>query len=527
MLSGNSETRQIAARVHELLSDRQAWNRRAWSIGSALGLRELLEAVDARADGILSEEAVNYLANTLCAQTGPDPGIGPASQRALLQKSLRARPLRPHSLASRTTHHILADTEAGYLKRWADAAARPEPGISTERFARSVATHLLDAGFSSEFLSGWWGVYLSRKTAHITLPELLESAHRLVGQPEATFDALVAFDSLARDVGAPSVGWVTAKQAIEWLRERGHATAGLRLHGGVVLTISARDHWAAAEKTRQYIDQLSSRAAVGSSDALHVTERFWIDGASRAFSKARPRRGVDVHSLEREGVMFQSFTHDKTESAIELLGMLDGGPPGAAVASGWAAIEALLLGRGEGVPRVVAADRLAEIVACSFPRAELTTLGYRHAPSKPDVLASALQSASSNRERSTLVAKHLLAGGRLTLTSLVDSVAEERLRRILHHPFQALTEVRGYLQQAARRLYRQRNLVMHAGRLRSTALSACLRTTAPLVGAAVDRICHAVFTENTEALDLVARARRRLALLKDGPANQVTELLEP
>ena len=65
MLSGNSEIRQIAARVHELLSDRQAWNRRLWSVGSALALRELLEAAVARADGVLSEDTVNYLANTL------------------------------------------------------------------------------------------------------------------------------------------------------------------------------------------------------------------------------------------------------------------------------------------------------------------------------------------------------------------------------------------------------------------------------------------------------------------------------
>jgi hypothetical protein len=62
---------------------------------------------------------------------------------------------------------------------------------------------------------------------------------------------------------------------------------------------------------------------------------------------------------------------------MELVEPLDAQPPSAAVAGGWAAIEALLTGPGDRDQRMLAGDRMAALVACSFPRAELTTLPKR------------------------------------------------------------------------------------------------------------------------------------------------------
>jgi len=526
MLTVNNDQQvgRVGARIHEYLAGRQAWNRRLWGVGSALAIRELVEAIEESRNGTLSEEAVSYLANAASVELGPDAGAGDPAQRRLAQETLRKRPLRPNSLATSTLRAILGDIDQNYLIRWRDAAHEARIG-SVERTARSIAAHLLDAGFSSSFLVEWWGGRLAPHTAAITLADLFDQASTLVRQPETTFAALIAFDSLARALPRTASGWMSGRDVVTWLRTRGHDTNGLRVHGGLLYSIPARDSFAAAEVVRERVDQLLARAALGTNKPVHVVDRIWIEGCSAAFAVARPPRGVAVHSLEREGLVIERPSHEKTESAIELLGVMNSGPPGAAVASGWAAIESLLLGAGEGVERVAAADRMADVVSCSFPRAELTTLGYRHSENSADELAVAIRGATDNRDRARLVAKHLIAGHRLSLRSIADVAAEERLLSILKNPAKGVSDVRNHIQQAARRLYRQRNLVMHGG-VRSVALSSCLRTGAALVGACLDRIIHALFAEKVEPLDLAARAGRKLAVLQHRLPVEVTDLLE-
>jgi hypothetical protein len=101
-------------------------------------------------------------------------------------------------------------------------------------------------------------------------------------------------------------------------------------------------------------------------------------------------RGVDVLSLAREKTMYSTASHDLLDDALEMAAPLNAGPPAPAVSGAWSAIESLLsqaADTAEGMPgRVVAADRLAAIVTCSWPRAELTALSYRHSPATPDAL---------------------------------------------------------------------------------------------------------------------------------------------
>ena len=55
-----------------------------------------------------------------------------------------------------------------------------------------------------------------------------------------------------------------------------------------------------------------------------------------------------------------------------------------------------------------------------------------------------------------------------------------------------------HMEAALLRLYRRRNLVMHAGRIDAVASRAALRTTAQIVGAAFDRIAHAWVREQCD-----------------------------
>lgn len=73
------------------------------------------------------------------------------------------------------------------------------------------------------------------------------------------------------------------------------------------------------------------------------------------------------------------------DDALELAAPINEGPLGPAIAGAWTAIESLLSDpndpQDEGRSgKAVAADRLGAIIACSWPRAELSALSHRHRP---------------------------------------------------------------------------------------------------------------------------------------------------
>ena len=88
-----------------------------------------------------------------------------------------------------------------------------------------------------------------------------------------------------------------------------------------------------------------------------------------------------------------------------------------------------------------------------------------------------------------------------------------------------LSDVQEHVATAFRRLYRQRNLVLHWGKTDGVALRASLRTTAPLVGAGIDRIIHAHYVDALSPLQLVARAKMALATVGTTNGPRCIELL--
>lgn len=187
---------------------------------------------------------------------------------------------------------------------------------------------------------------------------------------------------------------------------------------------------------------------------------------------------------------------------------------GAAIIGGWSAIEGLLIRPGEG-QYYLAADRLAALVTCSLPRAELTPLAHQHMRIADDTLANQLEGAESNYARAKLAASHLSSGKRLALTDGSDIAARNRIIGILMDPSGELQRIRRYVTASLRRLYNQRNLIAHSGSFRSTALSATTRTAFSLVGAGLDRIVHAQLQADraTSPTALAARAEVELRMV--------------
>lgn len=254
--------------------------------------------------------------------------------------------------------------------------------------------------------------------------------------------------------------------------------------------------------------------AVGTKRELLFLGRLWIGGEPAPFPLPTKHRGVWVNAIEREDQLYNLHPSGRIDAAIELLSDLQTSSPNAAVAGGWAAIEALL---SESSDRGGAAERLAMLVACSFPRAELTALSYS-LPRVDSALETKLDGVTENRDRCAVIAEALTRNPQQTFETarLSDQAAVARMAKLLRNPQHVLAVIQEQSAVAFRRLYRQRNLVLHWGKTDAVALRANLRTAAPLVGAGIDRIIHAFYVDRLSPLELVARAKVALATVGFG-----------
>jgi hypothetical protein len=520
----NSFENHVAARILDFLDARTPWHRRLWNIGLNLTLQEVLEAVTAERAGVLRAAALAFLAESAQKQVARDPGAGTIAERQVLQNALRAK-LRPEGLDAYVIEQRQAAMAPAYLARWADALRQTATGAElpgAERAARAIVSHLLDRGFSSDYLHRWWAYRLKHEGPIRPLANLVDEAQDLSMKSKRTFEVLIPVTTaiqLPADAVAPD--WQTASDVSHWLRSNNHDVAGVRQDGGFLLSVEALDPEAAVAQVTEIVDQLIARMAVGTRRSLRLHGRLWIGGERRPYALDRKRRGVWVEALEREQQLYNINPSGAIDAALELLSHLQSSSPGAAVAGGWAAIEALL---SEPDDRAGAADRLAMLVACSFPRAELTTLSY--ALEKFDAgFASRVAGITENRVRCDHVAATLSGEPVNSEFGLSDRAAALRIQKLLRSPHAVLADVCQHAAMAFRRVYRQRNLVLHWGRTDAVALRACLRTAAPLVGAGLDRIIHAYYVDRLNPLQLVARARIALSTIGTTGGPSCTELL--
>jgi hypothetical protein len=196
----------------------------------------------------------------------------------------------------------------------------------------------------------------------------------------------------------------------------------------------------------------------------------------------------------------------------------------AAIAGGWAAIESLMACPGDK-ERVLAADRMAKITACSFPRAELTALSYK-LEEQGGAIADQLRACSTNRARAAILADLITGGVPPVFPGDSDAAAMARISALLGDPNRVLHDIEHHISAAFRRLYRHRNMVLHWGKTNSLGIKSCLRAVAPLVGAGLDRIAHAAFTEKLEPLELAARAEISLGTVGSPSGHSPLDLLE-
>jgi hypothetical protein len=197
MLTVNEYGKHVTTRLLDFFSSYASWQRRLWSVGVVLGLKEVIEASEAVQSAVLSQKAFEDLCHAIEISSGKDPAIGSPEQRQLLQLTLRHAP-RVGSADFHILREILEDIEESYLHRWSSSLADNGDSPSPERTARSIASHLLDSGFSSAYLHRWFTFRIQHDRRNYTLRDLVGETHALVKSPAHKFEILVPFVAAPR-----------------------------------------------------------------------------------------------------------------------------------------------------------------------------------------------------------------------------------------------------------------------------------------------------------------------------------------
>jgi hypothetical protein len=443
--------RQVVARMLEYVDRTSPWSRRLWSVSSVTELSEFLECSDAVAAQTLTSGSLRYLRGILPVHIMKDPGFGSQQSRAALKALLPKEDLvaRGHDW-----HLLQMATETArkeYLGNWAAVLSAGQP-VSIERCAWSVASFLLDEGISATYVHRWLFYHQKHNPAPTTLADLVAEVDGKVAGGKTDIAVLVTFSRPPKLPRPTPAGWLTPQQVPAWRLAHGCGAQGQRQYGGLILNVAAYDPYGAVAAAAERASRVRARFALGSKRRFEPNDVAWVEGIQTPFQLASEARRVEVHSLERSDQLFELTLADPAvDAALELLEPALEGQTTAAIAGAWAAVESLLTGPGDR-GNVAAADRLARIVACSFPRHELTTLAWEHKRAATDALASQIAECDDNRSRARLMEAHIVSGGVASWRRPQDELAYLRLTRILLPVGQGLSEIDGYLRDSMRRL---------------------------------------------------------------------------
>lgn len=529
-LSNTSRADLLLARTSEFFQSWAPWQRRVWDVGTVLALREAHEATEWVQRKVLSAGALTWcLRESLRPRIGQDLALGEGAIRQQLNTILTSD-LRAGSHNHRALGHLIEHIESGYLRRWRDAVVSDISKVHVERTARHVACHMLDLGFDLDFMRHESKKVLDEST---DLGEYFEFLIALEQQGLKKFTGVVAFETMPEiGIAKQAKTWVSPEEVSRLLDEKFPDRSNLRYVGGLRFSVTAREPKSAVREIGYILDRLGNRTRYLRNQSVPWQPHPWVffDTEPSPLSIETLDLRVDILSLQKTGALYEVNEGrgvSQIDEALELAASLNAAAPSVAVAGGWASLESLLVSPQDGedreVGKSVAADRAAWLVTASWPRAELTTLSH-NLRNPPDRLARALAAEESNIKRCRILSNWISTGQRFSVAGIENSVAMERMIELHSNPRPTLGRVNGYMRGTMRRLYRQRNIVLHGGSTQSVALRATLRTAAPLVGAVLDRITHGFIVGHQDPLESASRAQVAISVVHDPHAWRLYDL---
>ncbi len=522
MINKSPFDEKVVSRMEEFWALSTSWHRSLWHLGATAAIGELLEASES-----LKESSLKSLKADVGRLTGPDPALGPDAIRNALRKLLEKDLIFEHA-NWHELDQLLGIVDCDYLKRWSDVLRTPQhPGV--ERVARSIAGYLVHAGFSATYLYRWLEYQVKYRPESLSIADLIEEANSLIHMPRLQFKVMIPVISAPGVTAHPPPEWLPATKVAHLIAEIQGKNTDLRQNGGFLLDVSARDEYTAVNQARDLVDRWDARAQLSTGCCIRMANQAWVQDFKKPIRITQQARQVHIGALSRQNQIYSSLSEKPTsiriDDALQLVKPMRMGPRSGSISGGWAAIECLLTDDRE--LESLASPRLANIIACSFPRAELTTLALAHRDSTNDALAAELKKAERNLPLARMLADALSNGVPVFRRGPHDDAACDRMQELLLNPLKTLHRVRDYSTICLNRLYRQRNLMLHGGRVKGDGRTEALLTASPLVGAGLDRIVHAWFAEETPPIVLAARAELNLQLVGSPGGRHPTELLEP
>ncbi|KQQ96420.1 hypothetical protein ASF72_01825 [Arthrobacter sp. Leaf141] len=539
----NTLQRVVAERMLELIDVRSPWHRSLWQLGTIHAVLEVLECTQATWEGAIpNDKAMKYLGERCQQQISNDLGAGSSATRQLLQDKIRdlvSKKITQRVLAAEV-EELARRANRDYLVRWKEwAEAGSLSQQSVERTARLLVSHFLDDGFHATHIHGWLRSVLANKDTDV-LTQILDEGNTMCRQNDSSFEFVVPLQrgSLAHhkdmleDVlfkGDPTTLVDEYERAEQFMSvaPRGTFTRWVLHESAVIVqqSFSARDPHSAAAKLSEWLQKIEARSQIGSPRPLTFS-RIVLDRTNNRIRNLQSHsHGPRVPSLERHG-LFAREMDSQLDNALGLLASSRALPQLASVATIWAAVEGLL--GHPGAQGVDSADGLAAIVACGFPRAELEDLARRPMVDTPEAAKIGHDIAEAEgSERVRKLLEGLRQQGSKIFVQMKDIAAAERVLQIDNDPEGTIKRVQGYFTDVFRRLYYQRNFVMHAAKFDSISLPSTVRSAPKLVAAGLDRVVHARHVRRpVSPLALSARAGNEIAILGQSGAQDFYRLLK-
>jgi len=444
-----------------------------------------------------------------------------------LLPSKKVEESRPALIALKELIHRL---DSGYLWRWGEALTQvPPTTLEIETTARLIAADLLDCGFHPAHLAKWIEKRAGQEEK--SLLEILRDGQKMKHEGVIDYDFLIAFTEIPEKALAAFEN--DAIKVGEFQRVYSTATNSLNMgsidpvKGAAKISTRARDPFSAVENVLQWLKRYETRVRISSGEELTFDTRV-IDVNALKIRELPVGKLLQLSSIEKH-LVFRPNAPNATvlaqiDDALALLAPHLQTTPGVSVASLWAAAEGLL-GSSETSGASVA-TRLAEIVACSFPRDEIHTLARKWRRNGNGALHDDLRRHWKSYFINAAFVAGIAANGDPGFDDAADSAAVIRVQSALASPQIQVATIRDYLDSAFRRLYYQRNYIMHAAKFDSVSLVRATEMSPVLVAAGLEQIINAQTQGHwVSPGSLAARARNEISLLGGPAAKPIFTLL--
>ncbi|MGA1812170.1 hypothetical protein VH571_07275 [Frondihabitans sp. 4ASC-45] len=523
----------VVDRIRELCDPSAPWFRSLWTVGTVTALLEVVESVNATWDNVLTNDGAmaDFKKNAMSLVKG-DLGLGSEVVREKLR--LIIIKLKPESTNEGRTalaelEQFITRCRLPYLENWASAIESGQVADQQfESMCRSLASHLLDDGLHPKHLVGW----IDKRRGSLNAVELIREAKLLANAQMKTYEFAVPFVKMSREVrNSLDKGHLMAVadfEALYYSCENSVKSGPLVSAPQCVLKVSfqAKDPHSALDSVREWAKRVASRAALATASlGVNLNDQVVEIGAKKIWALA-DQDLLRVPSILRENAVDaidDSAQSKQLDDALAMLAPHLQSTAGVSAATLWAACEGLL-GRVQSNGHSVA-DRLADVVACSFIREELFELVKRwrqetRGSSGPDIRHG------TTFEQMTVMVDHIVSSGDPGFKRPEEQAAVARIHELATSSAPTVKRVRAYLQTAFRRLYYQRNFVMHSAKFDSVSLSMTSRIAPRLVAAGLDQIVNAHFRSGSvPPLGLAARAAIELDLVGQPGGKHIATLL--